>query len=88
MSKGTTTSTGLVHCYFANIFGPAQRVELHDELARRTFEAAYAAGVYVGQLRTRLGIAGYEAEGPREAALALLDLIAHRAAHAKGADPS
>lgn len=24
MSKGTTTSTGLVHSYFANIFGPSQ----------------------------------------------------------------
>jgi hypothetical protein len=88
LSKGTTTSTGLTSCYFGNVFGPAQRVEMHDELARRTFEAAYAAGVYVGQLRTRLGIAGCESEGPREAALALLDLIAHRAAHAKGADPS
>ena len=86
LSKGTTTSTGLTSCYFANVFGPAQRVTLHDELARRTFEAAYAAGVCVGQLRTRLGIAGCESEGPREAALALLDLIARRAAHAKGAD--
>jgi hypothetical protein len=88
LSKGTTTSTGLTSCYFANIFGPAQRVEAHDELARRTFAAAHAADVYLGQLRTRLGIAGCESEGPREAALALLDLIAHRAAHAKGADPS
>jgi hypothetical protein len=88
LSKGTTTATGLTSCYFANVFGPAQRVEAHDELARRTFAAAYAAGVTVGQLRTRLGIAGYEAEGPREAALALLDLIARRAPHAKGADPS
>ena len=34
LSKGTTTSTGLTSCYFANIFGPAQRVEAHDELAR------------------------------------------------------
>jgi hypothetical protein len=88
LSKGTTTSTGLTTCYFANIFGPAQRVEEHDALARRTFAAAYAAGVTVGQLRTRLGIAGYEGEGPRQAALALLDLIARRASHAKGADGS
>jgi hypothetical protein len=88
LSKGTTTSTGLTSCYFANIFGPAQRVEAHDELARRTFDAAWAAGVFVGQLRTRLGIAGYENEGPRAAALALLDLIARRVPRAKGAAPS
>jgi len=88
LSKGTTTSTGLTSCYFANIFGPAQRVELHDELARRTFAAAYAAGVTVGQLRTRLGIAGHETEGPHQAALALLDLIARRASPAKGAHGS
>ena len=88
LSKGTTTSTGLTSCYFANVFGPAQRIAAHDELARRTFAAAYAAGVCVGQLRTRLGIAGYESEGPRAAALALLDLIARRASHAKGADPT
>jgi len=29
----------------------------------------------VGQLRTRLGIKGYETEGPREAAQALFALI-------------
>ena len=33
MSKGTTTSTGLVHTYFANIFGPPQYRELHEQLA-------------------------------------------------------
>jgi len=88
LAKGTTTATGLTHCYFANVFGPAQRVATHDELARRTFGAAHATGVTVGQLRTRLGLAGYESEGPRAAALALLDLIARRASSAKGADPS
>ena len=30
MSKGTTTSTGLTHSYFANPFGPAQRREQHE----------------------------------------------------------
>ena len=75
MSKGTTTATGLVHSYFANVFGPAQRVEQHDEIARRTFAAAFAAGIFVGQLRTRLGVSGYEAAGPREAAVALLEAI-------------
>ncbi len=75
MAKGTTTSTGLVHTYFANIFGPPQYRDLHEELARKTFEAAYKSGVFVGQLRTRLGIDGYETKGPQEAALALFKLI-------------
>ena len=76
MSKGTTTSTGLTHSYFANPFGPAQRREQHEALARKTFAAAYAAGVYVGQLRTQLGLPGAESAGPRAAAEALLELIA------------
>jgi len=75
MSKGTTTSTGLTHSYFANPFGPAQRREQHEVLARKTFAAAYAAGVYVGQLRTQLGLPGAEGAGPRAAAQALLEHI-------------
>lgn len=75
MAKGTTTSTGLVHTYFANIFGAPQFRELHEQLAERTFTAAYDAGVYVGQMRTRLGIDGYETTGPQEAAKALFELI-------------
>ena len=75
MSKGTTTSTGLTHSYFANPFGPAQRQQQHDVLARTTFAAAYAAGVFVGQLRTQLGLPGAESAGPRAAAEALLELI-------------
>jgi hypothetical protein len=75
MSKGTTTSTGLVRNYFANVFGPAQRVEQHDEIAKKTFAAAFDAGVFVGQLRTRLGVPGRESSGPREAAEALLAVI-------------
>ena len=58
MSKGTTTSTGLGHTYFANIFGPPQYRKLHEELAGRFFDAFYRQGVFVGQLRTRLGIPG------------------------------
>ena len=76
MSKGTTTSTGLTRSYFANPFGPAQRPEQYEALARKTFAAAYAAGVYVGQLRTQLGLPGAESSGPRAAAEALLELIA------------
>lgn len=75
MAKGTTTSTGLVHSYFANIFGPPQYKELHEKLAQETFNAAFEAGVYVGQLRTRLGIPGYETKGCEEGARALLQCI-------------
>jgi hypothetical protein len=75
MSKGTTTSTGIVHSYFANIFGPAQYKELHDKLGRVFFNAFFTKKVYVGQMRTRLGINGYETTGPEESARALLDVI-------------
>ncbi len=78
MAKGTTTSTGLVHSYFANIFGAPQYKELHEPLAARVFQAAFAGGVFVGQLRTRLGISGYETKGPEAAAEALLALISAR----------
>jgi energy-coupling factor transporter ATP-binding protein EcfA2 len=76
MSKGTTTSTGLVHSYFANIFGPPQYRDLHDKIAERYFEAIFAKTVFVGQMRTRLGISGWERKGPEEAAEQLLKLIA------------
>ncbi|HBC80180.1 MAG TPA: phosphoenolpyruvate carboxykinase, partial [Bacteroidales bacterium] len=59
MSKGTTTSTGLVHSYFANIFGPPEYRETHDRIAKSHFAAFFKTGVFVGQMRTRLGIRGY-----------------------------
>jgi hypothetical protein len=75
MSKGTTTSTGIVHSYFANIFGPPQYRELHDPLAMKYFSAFFEGDLYVGQMRTRLGIAGYEMKGPEEAAARLLKTV-------------
>lgn len=75
MAKGTTTATGLVHSYFANIFGPPQCQEPHDKLAQKVFQTAFANGIFVGQLRTRLGIRGMETEGPKQAAQALLEMI-------------
>lgn len=75
MAKGTTTATGLVHSYFANIFGPPQYREVHEALAQKVFHAAFEAGVFVGQLRTRLGIPGSEQTGPVEAAQALFKAI-------------
>ena len=78
MSKGTTSSTGLTHCYFANVFGPMQYPGLHDTLAERYFHAFENAGIFVGQMRTRLSISGWEQKGPEEAAAALLEVIRNR----------
>lgn len=78
MSKGTTTSSGLVHSYFANVFGPAQYPGLHDEIAKRYFHTFSATGLFVGEMRTQLSIPSWEQKGPEKAAHALLDLIRSR----------
>lgn len=75
MSKGTTTSTGLVHTYFVNVFGAIQYKAIHEEIAKRVFEAFFNEDIFVGQLRTRLGIVGWEQKGPEEAARALLRMV-------------
>lgn len=75
MSKGTTTTTGKVSTYFANIFGPDQYRDLHEAIAERYFKAFYEHNIFVGQMRTQLGIAGFEQEGPLIAARELLKLV-------------
>ena len=75
MSKGTTTSSGLVHTYFANIFGPPEYRDLHEEIVQKYFKSFFKNNVFIGQMRTRLGIPGYEASGPSEAAMELLKII-------------
>ncbi len=75
MSKGTTTSTGLTHSYFANIFGPPQYRELHDSIAERYFDLFFKKDIFVGQVRTRLGIKGFEMKGPEEAASEIIKII-------------
>jgi len=77
-AKGTTDEQGLVETYFANPFGPDQMREVHEPLARRHFDAAFASGVRVGQLRTRLGIEGWEQQGPLAAAEALFRHLMHQ----------
>lgn len=79
MSKGTTTSKGLVENYFANIFGPPQYRDLHEELAHKYFQAMFDKGVFVGQLRTMLGVSGQEQTGPKQSANALLEMIKQKA---------
>ncbi len=75
MSKGTTTTTGLTHSYFANIFGPPEYRELHDEIAKKFFQAFYDKNVFVGEMRTQLGISGKEFSGPEDSARALLEIL-------------
>jgi hypothetical protein len=83
MSKGTTTSQGIVHSYFGNIFGPPQYRELHEELAEHYFKHFYDHGVFVGQLRTRLGLPGWEIQGPEAAARALIKLLRNQGSAAR-----
>jgi hypothetical protein len=75
MSKGTTNTKGLVSTYFANIFGPIQFKDKHQEIAAKYFNHFYQKGIFVGQIRTQLGIKGMERKGPEEAARALIDMI-------------
>jgi len=75
MSKGTTASKGLVANYFANIFGPPQYRDLHEGLAKKYFNEMFKRNIFVGQLRTQLGISGEEHSGPKKAATALLEMI-------------
>jgi hypothetical protein len=75
MSKGTTTTTGLVHSYFANIFGPPEYKATHEIIADQYFRSFFKNKVFVGQMRTKLGLKGYETSGPREAATELLRII-------------
>jgi hypothetical protein len=75
MSKGTTTSSGLVNSYFANIFGPPEYKDVHEQIASEYFESFFRNNIFVGQMRTRLGIPGYETSGPKEAAKELLRII-------------
>jgi hypothetical protein len=80
MSKGTTTATGLVHSFYANIFGPAQYPDIQESLAQQYYQSMFTREVYVGQLRTQLAVPGMERKGPEAAAQALLKAIQNRAA--------
>jgi energy-coupling factor transporter ATP-binding protein EcfA2 len=78
MSKGTTTSTGLTTSYFANVFGPEQHQTEHEKIATRYFKHFIKSGLFVGQMRTRLAIPGWEQKGPEASARALLQVIKER----------
>ena len=75
LAKGTTDEKGLVHTYFANPFGAPQRKEKHEKTAVQYFDRMFKTGVKVGQIRTRLGIGGFEQTGPKAASLELFHAI-------------
>lgn len=75
LAKGTTTEVGLVETYFANPFGPVQKQEECDKLLDQYFDILYKNGVFVGVLKTQLGIENMETEGPKRAAIELFNKI-------------
>ncbi len=75
MAKGTTSEVGITHSYFANPFGAPQHKEQHEKIAKKFFDLFFERKIAVGQLRTRLGIPGFEKKGPESAAKAMFDYI-------------
>ncbi len=75
MAKGTTQEVGLTSSYFANPFGAVQRREAHEKIARKFIKKMFETGVIVGEIRTMLGVPGYERRGPEEAARVLLNFL-------------
>jgi hypothetical protein len=51
---------------------------MHERIAERYFTHLFEKKVFVGQLRTRLGIPGFETKGPQDAAEALFKSISER----------
>ena len=75
MSKGTTTEEGLTTSYFANPFGPLQYKEDMNPLIDAFFNKMSENGVKIGQIKTQLGIQGFERKGPELAAIDLFNTI-------------
>ena len=75
MAKGTTTENGLVESYFANPFGPVQKMEDTDKLLNIFFDQLFESKVKVGEIYTQLGVSGKEKDGPRNAAMELFESI-------------
>ena len=74
-AKGTTTEVGIVKTYFANPFGPTQFKDMHEKIAEKFFKVLFKNKIVVATIKTRLGIEGYETQGPLTAAKALFDMI-------------
>ncbi|MDR2822484.1 MAG: hypothetical protein LBV58_02900 [Acholeplasmatales bacterium] len=75
-AKGTTSENGLVETFFANPFGPVQLYSETNILIDYYLELLYKnKSTYIGEINTKLGIVGFEEEGPRDAAKALYKLL-------------
>lgn len=75
MAKGTTSESGLSKSFFANPFGPYQKQDETLLLIDEFFDKLKSNNIVVGQIKTQLGIAGMEKQGPMIAATALLEKI-------------
>lgn len=75
IAKGTTTEMGMAKNFFANPFGPVQKQENVFPIMKEYFKFLFNKNIIVGELYTQLAIEGYEFEGPRQAATALIDYL-------------
>ncbi|MBP7304162.1 MAG: hypothetical protein KA938_05315, partial [Fervidobacterium sp.] len=66
---------GMTQSYFANPFGAVQRKEMHHKIAESFMKKMFETGVRVGEIRTMLGVEGYEKEGTYLAAKTLYKII-------------
>jgi len=77
-AKGTTTETGIVESYFANPFGPVQRMKQTDIIIESVFDKLFKNNIVVGELYTKLGIEGREQKGPENAARKIFEYLLKR----------
>ncbi|MBU1141918.1 MAG: phosphoenolpyruvate carboxykinase, partial [Firmicutes bacterium] len=74
-AKGTTSEIGLVESYFANPFGPVQRIADTDIILKQQFASLFKNHVVIGEIYTQLGILGKHMNGPQLAATKLLEYL-------------
>ncbi|MDI6451937.1 hypothetical protein [Peloplasma aerotolerans] len=74
-AKGTTSEVGLVESYFANPFGPVQRMEQTDKILVEYFNVLYQQKVKVGEIYTQLAVPGQEGIGTVKAARKLMEYL-------------
>jgi len=74
-AKGTTTEKGLVESYFANPFGPHQRMDQTDIIIDDVYNQLFDNNIPVGEIYTKLAIEGLEMKGPKSAAKKIFEFI-------------
>lgn len=75
LAKGTTTEMGMAKNFFANPFGPVQKKNEVLPMMEAYFQKMFEEKIVVGELYTQLAVNGYEFEGPRQAAMALIEFL-------------